>query len=500
VSLRIGRLETHCRPPRGQEELCGLVDEVARGSLPRALGERLGPSLDREAAVVRLRRVEVTLKIDAAALRKGGLEAAWAAALAAALHAALARPEGDGDRVRRFDTPESYRAAMIVAILAGERGAAWQFPELAAHAGQPAAVAVLAVLLRAGPKLGEVLARLLALGKLDHALAGLDEVGLERLMRTAAETANAALTTAQFVRVATMLAGQGAPPRRGDAAGRRQAIGLWLALERTLPLRGVWNALRLLLRLLEAPSLLAGEAAGPVAALPDWCEAVRRDLARALPAPAAASLERLRQITPSAAPARPKRAERWVESDCAGVLLLCDTLRRLGWTKTWRAAGLGPEQAQAWLAGIGMRAVARDAAPARWRPGESIDPAVALFAGIWGEPSRIGIARIYAAAPPAGLPVFAPRADWDAALDAAAVQLASGFAGRIRGFRHAAPGAVASHFLRRPGRILVEDGALRVVLNPSPYAIILHVSGVDAAAENLDWLVGRRVSFVLEGL
>ncbi len=500
MSLRIGRLETHCRLPRGQEEICRLVDEVARGALPRALGERLGPSLDREAAVVRLRRVEVRLRIDMAALRRGGLEAAWAEALAVALHAALARPEGDGDRVRRFETPASYRAAMIAAILDGEREGAWPFPELASHAGQPVSVAVLEVLLSGGPPPDEVLARLAARGKLEHALSGLDEVGLERVMRAVAGMAAGGLTTAQFIRVAAMLAGLAAPPRRGDAAGRRQAIGLWLALERTLPLRGVWNALRLLLRLLEAPRLLADERAGPVAELPDWCEAVRRDLARALPEPAEAVLERLRQVTPSAAPARARWPERWVESDCASVLLLCDTLRRLGWTKAWRAAGLGPEQMQAWLAGIGMRAVAREGAPAPWHPGDGVDPAVALFAGMFGEPSRIGIARVFAATPPAGLPVFASPVDWDTALDDAAGQLAGAFAARIRGFRSAPRGAAAAHFLRRPGKILVEDSALRVVLNPSPYAIILHVSGADTPAENLDWLGGRRVSFVLEGL
>jgi predicted enzyme related to lactoylglutathione lyase len=39
-----------------------------------------------------------------------------------------------------------------------------------------------------------------------------------------------------------------------------------------------------------------------------------------------------------------------------------------------------------------------------------------------------------------------------------------------------------------------------VVLDANPWAVALHVSGVDEALECVEWLGGRRVEFVLEGL
>ena len=107
MTLRIGKLATRCLAPRGQGGAGELVDAVARETLPRELSERLGPSLDRQPAVVRLRRLERDGAHRASpSSKRGGLAGAWANAVARALHEALARP----DRRRREDCAVSRAA------------------------------------------------------------------------------------------------------------------------------------------------------------------------------------------------------------------------------------------------------------------------------------------------------------------------------------------------------------------------------------------------------
>jgi hypothetical protein len=320
----------------------------------------------------------------------------------------------------------------------------------------------------------------------------------------------------QLVAVGSVLAAQRLPPSRGQAGSRRQAIGTWLQFDRAVPLRGIWYALQLLMRLLEEPSLLSpwAGAARRLAEMPAWCEAVRQELAQALApiaprntvaasasqlAPAlsanvALMLDQLRAVTPSAAKAKPGVVEQWLQSDCAGLLLLCDTVRRLGWDRLRRDPGFGARAFQALLAGAGMCLLGR------WEPGEPVDPVAALFAGCLEEVDRHGLAQVFAETPLAAFPLFPDATSWPAALEAAADALAAAFGARIRGFRRAVRQSIVRHFLRAPGRVLIEKTALRVVLEPSPWAVALHVSGVDDPVESADWLDGRRVLFVLEGL
>ena len=126
----------------------GLVDDVAREALPRELVERLGPSLDRQAAVLRIKQLNVALRLAPEDLERGRLTAAWATALARALHEALARPDGDGELLRRFESRAAYVAAAIAFLLRGPPGGKpWHFPELEAKARLPTAIAVLEILL-----------------------------------------------------------------------------------------------------------------------------------------------------------------------------------------------------------------------------------------------------------------------------------------------------------------------------------------------------------------
>ena len=513
--------------PRGQGGAGDLVDAVARETLPRELSERLGPSLDRQPAVVRVRLLNVTVRIDVAELKRGGLAGAWAKALARALHEALARPDGEGERLRRFESRASYVAAMIVHATRGPpEGRSWQFPELDAKAGRHPAIVVLDLLLESGSVLGDVLEELRREGKLMAALALFDEVGMERLVRAVAEAegGEGALTAAQLVAIASALAAMRTPPSIGEAASRRQAIELWLKFGRDMPLRGIWHGARLLLRFLEEPALLAWRVArhpssappttppdGAAAAalpqaltdimsrFPDWCEQIRRQLQGGHPrssalASAASALEALREITPSAAPSARGAGALWLRIDCAGLLLLYPIVRRLGWARLDKDPAVGPRVFQALLAGAGMRLLRP------WQPGETVEPAAGLLAGLLEEPARLGIAQVLDSTPVSALNLFPEASDWPAALDAAADALALGLAARIRGFRAAGRESIVRHFLRVPGRVLIEENELRIVLEPSPWSVALHISGADDPLDGVEWLRRRRVVYVLEGL
>jgi hypothetical protein len=499
MTVRIARLSTNCIAPRGQEQAAGLVDDVARNRLPAALAARLGPSLDREAAVCRLRTLNVTVRIDAETLRRGGLADAWAGRVAQALHAALARPEDDGALLRRHETRAAYLAAMVAHVLDdGGGGTGWAFPELAALPGRPAAIAILDILLGAGPPLPELLATLARARLLDAALALLDEVGLERLLRALAGTVEGedAPSVEQAVAIARALARDGTPPAQGEAASRRQALALWLAHAPTLAPRAVWQTIRLLRRMLVEPVPPRDRARADDAGMaPPWIGTLHAAFASGTPHEAATALEALRATTPGAlpAPAALPGDARHLLSDCAGMLLLCDIVRRLHWPRAVRAAGHGPRVLQAVLAGAGMRLLRHD-----WQPGDEVDPAVALLAGMIEEVDRIGLARVFAGPPPA-LPDLAAT-DWPALLEEAADALALGFAARVRGFRKAGRTTVVRQFLRLRGRILITASALQIVLEPSPWSIALHISGADDRLDNVPWMGGRCVSFVLEGL
>ena len=521
MTVRIGKLATRCLAPRGLGGAGDLVDAVARETLPRELSERLGPSLDRQPAVVRLRRLDVKLHISLAEVNRGRLAGAWANAVARALHEALARPEGEGEKLRRFESRASYLAAMIVHASRGPpEGRSWQFPELDAKAGRHPAIVVLDLLLESGSDLGDVLKELRREGKLMATLALLDEVGMERLMRAIAEaeSGDGALTSAQLMAITSTLAAMRSPPAVGEAASRRQAIELWLKFGWEMPLRGLWYGARLLLRFLEEPALLAwrgmrhpsgaaatddahADALPPpladiMARFPDWCERVRRHLQHSsrTSASAASALEALREITPSAAPSPRSAGPLWTRVDCAGLLLLYPIVRRLGWALSIADPAVGPRVFQALLAGAGMRLLRP------WRPGERVEPAAALLAGLFEEPARLGIAHVLDATLVSALNLFPEAADWPAALDAAADALALGLAARIRGFRGAGRELVVRHFLRVPGRILIEENELRIVLEPSPWSVALHISGADDPLDRVEWLRQRRVVYVLEGL
>jgi hypothetical protein len=525
MSLIIHKLSTLCRSPKGFERARAIVDDVAQGPLASELNAHLGPSLDRLPAVVRLRNLRVRLKIPSRRLSTASLAEAWARAFALALHHALAYPESEGTyALRRYPSRAAYKAAMLYHIATRGLTPSWQFYELDAHNGNSPAEAALWLLLEEPEILVETLAEMASKDWLDPLLVLWDEPSLERVIQAIgiAENRPTDLSLEEIIELAKAAAAPGGLQSQWPMASRRQAVRLWLRLLRRLPARGIWHGLRLLRRLLETPLPWQGSVSDLLSdpiPFPSWCDEIvnaalhadvssfpvsagRNAAFQLVPGGASlvssfkSALESLRPVLPSAVKA--DVPAKWVSSDCAGVLLLLATVRRLGWWQLVREpefVRFGGHRALSFLlAASGMTLLGQ------WSPGDPIEPAVALFAGIFGEPDRVGMKQFFAEANVQAI-AGSPRGEtWPEALEAAASELARAFAQRIRGFRHSSRDAVVKQFVRTPGRILVEEQRLLVVLEKNPWAVALHISGSDDPLESVEWMTERRVEFVLEGL
>ncbi len=513
MSLTIHKLSTQCRSPKGFERAAALADEVARGPLASELNAQLGPSLDRLPEVVRLRNLQVRLKMPARRLTATSLASAWARAFTLALHRALAYPDGDGTyTIRRYQDQPTYRAGMIFHVATQGLSPKWQFRELDQWVNSSPAETCLRVLLSLPEWIVEILTQLGRDNRLEPVLALWDEARMEQIMCAIAEREcmSPELTVKDLIALGrAAAAAEGLFPQWSIAA-RRQAVRLWLRLSRRFHIRAVWHGLRLLLRLLERPaSFVQSDAtllSSPIP-FPAWCEAILREVdpARAgiSPTQSGASLfelnsllQHLRPLVPSAA--NPSDTGTWVSSDCAGILLLLSTVRRMDFWRLIRELEFvrfgGPRAFSFLLAGVGMKLIGQ------WNAGDSIEPAVALFAGIFAEIDRIGMKQFFAEANMQAVAAIASGNHWNEALENLATELARVFAQRIRGFRQASRNAVVKQFLCIPGRVLVEKQRLLVVLETSPWSIALHIAGMDASLENVEWLAGKRVDFILEGL
>lgn len=519
MSLTIRKLNTRCRSPKSVEHPAGLVQDVGRGFLASELGAQLGPSLDRLPAVVRLKRLHVGLRIPARNLDAARLASAWARAFTIAIHRALAYPPGDGVvSSRRYETPAAYQAAMLDYVATQGLAPSWEFPEIRSLRSPSHAEASLEILLGEPAKAGEILAELERRNRLDFLLTFWDETSLERIMQALARSDGSAagLDLNGLIELGRAAASAGALQPQWPLASRRQAIRLWVRARRRWPLRAAWHGLRLLVRMLEIPALLVLRSRqlleDPIP-FPSWCGDLVATLADAPalvtgrePAPVrerlAALLETLRPLVPTAAVAPPANwsavQPAWIHSECAGVLLMLSVVRRLDLASFARKPEFlrfgGMRAFSFLLAGIGMSLLKR------WNPSDAIEPAVAVFAGMMLDPDLAGMRQFFSATDVSVLSAFAPGATWPEALDRAATQFTRAFAACVRGFRKASRESAVKQFIRVPGRILVEEARIMVVLEPTPFAVALHLSGVDDTIAGIEWLGGRRVEFVLEGL
>jgi len=510
--LTVHKLQTHCRSPKGCDGAGALVDEVSRGPLVAELGAQLGPSLDRLPAVVRMRGLRVKVKVPAKRLNAQTLAGDWAREFSLALHRALAYPDGEGlSAVRRYPTRAAYNAALLQYLLTEGVSPTWEFPELEAWMGCGAAQAAHEFMLRDPEQIAETVSELARRNWLEPLLSSWNELQMEQLMQVVArlESTTGGLTIESLTEVGRAAGTVGGLNPQGSMASRWQAVRLWSRLSGRFSLRAIWHGLRLLLQCLERPGLLASGDTSLLAdavPFPEWCETIVRAAAArrnstligengGAPHSFDSLLADLRRLVSSAV--TPGQAGRWVRSDCCGVLLLLSTVRRMGlWRLVEEAEFVkfgGPRAFSFLLVAVGMKLLGE------WDPEGPIDPAVELFAGIFSAVDRTGLKQFFAAEAPVVADLI-HGGSWAEVLENLATEISREFAKQVRGFRQALQETVVKQFVRVPGRVLVEEQRLLVVLDANPWAVALHISGADEALEGVEWLGRRPVEFVLEGL
>jgi hypothetical protein len=528
VSVHIDKLATRCHVPRRHEALARSADRVARERLARALTELVGPALSRQPAVVRIRRLRVRLVLGAGPMSEDALAAAWARALARSLFEALAHPDGGPVQIVRAASSVEFRARFLLDLITRQTSGRWEYAEFTDLLRLPLAEAALTLLLGAPPALVPTLIALDEAGGLERLLARFDDLDLERLFKAIAETGGAALSATLAVTDLLWVTQQAVAATVGFAPDtRREAMRLFVRTkggEGRTP-RQIFHALLAVTSLLERPDLLEA----PWSEMPQLPEEIEQRAGRRLPPPVAAllrelpalvaksslraalhdALDRLRPLVPTAAPAPARMQPPWLSLDSAGLLLLAGIVQRIGWADLRYQSALAPwgepRFFQDLLAGVGAAILGRDVLSA-----PELEPAVRVFAGMEGEADMLGIRHTLASTGTAGrrslLHYLAPGAaaarsgDWPATFDALADRLVGEFASSVPGFREATRPAVVRQFLWTLGRVRVSDEVVSVLLDPSPYHVALHLSGMDDALPSVSWMNGRRLEFKLLGL
>jgi hypothetical protein len=201
-----------------------------------------------------------------------------------------------------------------------------------------------------------------------------------------------------------------------------------------------------------------------------------------------------------------------LSGDCVGFLLLAGLINRFRWPQQILESSLG----RTWgnraitfcLAGLAQHLLQKEI-------DSELDPGVAVFAGLI-EPASANrnlLHSILSSASPEDRAelierlVTTPSAeegtvanDWTTTFDYLGNYLLREFASRIRGFRKATPDFIVNTFLKQPGRMVIDDERIHVTLQPNPFHVALHLSGVDEPVDSVTWLDNRRLQFQLEGL
>jgi len=566
VSITIDKFSVLCRVPPGRRTLADVAGRLARNRLGREFSLILGPALSRQAPIVRIRRLNVKLALNARGLTEEAFALAWARALAHRLFDALGRAaNGSTEDVAKYDSIIKFRAAFLSDLLAGRARGMWQYAEFSSLMDQPPAEAAMTLLLQNTAQLLPLLETLNVNSSIDLLLAQLDDLSLERLFielaRASPSCSRATLAPADLLWAADhcLITSRG---QRFPLDGRRYAMRMFL---RTAGGQGrsprvVFHALIALVCLLECPELLwidGKRYPSPQAMqqrvgrqLPPAVSSLLVDLQRAVhhhasnasqfgsqespfSGESATMLSRLRiaheplrPLVPTAAAAADLQQAPWIEMEFASLFLLASSVIRLGWGRLGEETLLrswgGERILHYLLAQIGA-VICHD----RFDPQCPLDPAVALFAGIEAQPDLAGMRHFLDAAthadrrllldrmtptksPDAAHPTGAlapdpvrespsgdPAATWQSTFDVLAARLVLAFGQQVRGFRNAGRAAIARQFLRVPGRVRTGTTDICVMLSPHPLHVALHVSGMNSPVQQLPWIGGRRLEFIL---
>jgi len=545
MALRIGQFVTTCHVPRSQWQKAGIVDELVRGRFPKDLGDHLGPSLARQPAIVRVRRLTLRVVLPAPELNEESLSRAWVQAFSKALFTALAYPTGAGPiEIFRADSLAGFLAGAIRDLLLGVADSQWYYAEFKKVFELGSTQASLTLLCEWPQETLGILFELSRAGVLDQLLGRFDDPALETVFRTLAAPVDAhpeALSFADLITAARLLLSN--PPGKVTLIGtRRYALRLFitacLTRERPRSARGLYHSLYVL-SLLITQGVQESQRAGIFQALSETVPPIVTDgvqqsglleslllrvfqiepaAANRLPPAVLALMEtivtevrlhpqsprlaelirltgelRTRLNVPPPLPAAPEA--RTFASDWCGLFFLAGTLNGLNWIPAWRALShFRSGGISCLIAGLALSIVAK----LQPEP-QSLDPGLALFAGYLDEPDCNHLRRVMN---------DYPRDVWQDVLEAAigersdhspfdrlANVLIQRFAERLRGFKQAAPASIVRTFLQRRGRIRVDDHRIVVIPEPSPFHVVLHIAGLDAPQDSLSWVGGRRLEF-----
>lgn len=500
-----------------------MVDRVARGRFASDLAGHLGPSLFRQPAIVRIRRLSLRVVIPASELNEDSLSRTWTQSFSRALFTALAYPSDAGPiEIFRAESLAAFLAGAIRAALDGVALDQWQYAEFAEIFRLNSTPAALRLLCDWPWEALAILLELARSGTLDRLLPRFDDLALEQifLVLASAATEPARLSPADLSSVARLALTH--PPGKTSALPtRRYALRLFVAArmagEPVRSPRTIFHSLLALAFLLNDGVFFRGATLGqpmeqrfpaPVAQLIEMLSAKTRfqtepDLTRALDL----LLTRMRTEfdipTPSAAPPEARR----IASAYCGIFFLSGILDRLRWVQRWRRIGRFQSGGiSCLLAGLALAIVEKFENQPRM-----LDSGIALFSGYEGDPDlehlravfqedsrEVRLEVLHAAFE--GQEAGDAAESWVALFNRLAQHLLELFRSRIRGFRQAAQSGVVRTFIARPGRILVEPHRIVVVPDPSAFLVALRIAGLDSPLESLSWLYGRRLEFHLEGL
>lgn len=177
---RIGHLRNHYRVlgARGarQDALAARLERVMREQMAASLEAALDEALAGNEAVYVLRQMKVTTLLTAIHdSTDAGVARRCAERLAGAVVRSIAKDDGDGANVIRFDDQADYVAHFIGALLQGSAWERWYYGAFAPLRALSAPEALRAALLDNRQHVPAILGKLHARGELDALLAALDE-------------------------------------------------------------------------------------------------------------------------------------------------------------------------------------------------------------------------------------------------------------------------------------------------------------------------------------
>jgi len=291
MSLRIAKFDTTCHVPPQCRKDAEVVDQLARGRFARDLGEHLGPSLARQPAIIRIRRLPMRVILPASELNEDTLSLKWRQEFGKALFTALAYPADAGPlEVFRADSIAGFVASAIRDLLDGTAQGKWQYAEFESFFCLGSTQAALALICAWPQQSLAVLMYLAEKRVLSRLLARFEDTALEQLFAVLApstESETKTLSIADLTTVAKLML-KHTPDKVIALRSRGYALTLFVEAQRSgQPLtspRVIFHALLALAVLLNEDVFWPGipRGASRVGSLPTNVAAILEGIARAL--------------------------------------------------------------------------------------------------------------------------------------------------------------------------------------------------------------------------